>query len=227
MRYFLLWIAFMYLTSNLSAQQKVLFEVGKKDGGSSEFALAPNHYESFLAGFSGESTYYIGYSSATKHWPYVLPGPLDHWAGGGYWAGYHPRHFPSIYFSVAHLPHQGDCLFSIFFVGVNAGHNTQIRITVNGERFEQTIVGVDKNALLEGKEQFGTQREVKISFPVTLLNQGINRIQIGTVAGSWAVFDAIQLNTPQSVTLTKASSTLIRKVTAASFEYQQVDKGRV
>ena len=60
-----------------------------------EFALFPDQYKSFLAAFGGEKSYYVGYSLPEKNWPYVLPGPQDSWAGGGYWTGYYPRHFPS------------------------------------------------------------------------------------------------------------------------------------
>lgn len=226
-RYFFILLGLIYLSPGLNAQQRVLFEVGKRDGESSEFALAPNDYESFLAKFSGEPSYYVGYSSPIKDWSYVLPGPVDNWAGGGYWAGYHPRHFPSLYFSVGQLSQKGNCTLSLFLVGANAGHDTHIRISVNGHRFETNLRGKDTNELLQGKVKHGDGREVQISFPVSLLKQGINRIQMGTISGSWAVFDAIKLMAPQSVSLTKVSSTLIRSAKTASFEYQRADKGRV
>ena len=81
----------LFLLSTLKGvaapERKCLFEIGKQDGSASEYALYPNRYESFLASFGGEKSFYVGYSTTDKHWPYVQPGPLDSWGGGGYWAG--------------------------------------------------------------------------------------------------------------------------------------------
>lgn len=205
----------------LYSHSKVLFEIGKQDGKASEFALSPGDYKNFLAGFGGEKSYYVGYTTASKHWPYVLPGPLDDWAGGGYWAGYHPRHFPSIYFPVEQVKGQGECQFSLFFAGVHAGKPVKVRIEMNGHRFEHEVKGEDTDDLLQGKALIGNPKEVVVRFPATWLRKGINRIQLGTVAGTWAMFDCIRMETPESVTLGKASSSLIRSVEAAPFEYEK------
>ena len=211
----------------LLSQNKLLFEIGKHDGSASEFALYPNHYDRFLADFGGEKFYYIGYSAPEKHWPYVLPGPLDSWAGGGYWAGFHPRHFPSIAFSVEQTTKRGICELSLIFVGGNAAKPAKIRIMVNGHRFEEEISGEDDKALLLGDRTTGTQKEVRVRFPASMLNQGMNRIQLGIIAGSWAVFDCIRMETPEAITLRQASSTLIHSVKTAPFEYAQENGQRV
>lgn len=216
----------MCLTASANSQEKLLFEVGVKDGKSSEFSLSPNQYDRFLASFTGEPVYNVGYSSPSKHWSYVLPGPLDHWAGGGYWAGFHPRHFPVLYFDIAQLTNKGECELALDFVGAKKG-TTNIRIEVNGHRFEQQIQGEDSNSLLEGKTQDGHARQIKVKFPVSWLNKGMNKIQLGAIAGNWSIFDAIQLHTPTSVALKQASSTLIRSAAAAPFEYLQEQGGRV
>lgn len=83
MKLFFTMLSLICLIRSAFSQDKVLFEVGVKDSKSSEFSLSPNQYDSFLAHFSGEPTYYVGYSLSMKQWPYVLPGPRDHWAGGG------------------------------------------------------------------------------------------------------------------------------------------------
>ncbi|MEI3154376.1 MAG: hypothetical protein V8S95_04165 [Odoribacter sp.] len=67
-----------------------------------------------------------------KNWPYVLPGPQDSWAGGGYWAGYYPRHFPSLYFQLDKTVKQGDCRFVLYFAGEKKSRETRIRIEING-----------------------------------------------------------------------------------------------
>ena len=73
----LFFLLFILLSSGTYAGNKVLFEIGKQDNSAAEFALYPDNYNSFLANFGGEKSFYVGYSSAGKHWPYVLPGPLD------------------------------------------------------------------------------------------------------------------------------------------------------
>lgn len=216
----------LFCISNLIAANKVLFEIGKEDGSSSGFALYPDQYKRFLAGFGGEKSYYVGYSTASKHWPYALPGPLDGWGGGGYWAGYHPRHFPSIYFNVEKVAAKGSCDFSLFFAGVSKNNPVKIRIEVNGHRFEKELKGEDTDDLLKAKGS-GHPQKTQISFPSEWLVRGMNRIQLGLIEGSWTVFDCIRLETPSHVSLGKASSSLIRSVKAAPFEYEKEDGSRI
>ncbi len=213
--------------SEMTSKDKILFEIGTKDGKASEFALFPDQYESFLTNFSGEKSYYVGYSTPEKHWPYVLPGPLDSWAGGGYWAGFHPRHFPSLYFSIDEFTQNGTCVLSLCFVGANDAKQTKIRVEINGYRFEEEINGEDNKDLLDGKNTTGKPKEIKIDFPVSRLKKGMNKIQMGTIAGTWAVFDCIRLETSSDVKLEKASSSLIRSAEAAPFEYQREDGKRI
>jgi predicted alpha-1,2-mannosidase len=215
---------FVACASGLFAQSKVLFEIGRQDGSAAEFALYPNQYDAFLAQFSGEKSYYVGYSTPAKHWPYVLPGPLDSWGGGGYWAGYHPRHFPSVYFPVEKGSQRGNCSLSLFFVGVNDKHPVKIRMEINGHRFEEEITGSDNDALLKGESTAGTQKKIQVDFPASWLQPGINRIQTGSIAGTWVMFDCIRLETPKGITLGKASSSLIHSVKAAPFEYVREEK---
>lgn len=209
------------------AGRKTLFEIGKQDNSASEFALYPDQYESFLARFGGVKTLYVGYSTAEKHWPYAFPGPLDHWGGGGYWAGYHPRHFPILYFNVEKAKKEnGECTFSVFLTGANGRNDTKIRMDINGHRIEKDIKGADgAEALTDGMS--GTSQEVSVTFPADWLRKGMNKIQLGTLKGSWIVFDCLRLETPASFHLGKASSSLIRRVEAAPFEYQLKDGKRV
>lgn len=219
---------FLFLSSFCyGAGQKVLFEIGKQDNSAAEFALYPDRYEAFLAKFSGVKPFYVGYSTAERHWPYALPGPLDGWGGGGYWAGYHPRHFPVIYFNVEKAKaKKGDCTFSLFLTGVNKKKETKVRIEINGHRIEKDINGTDGDEVLK-KGASGNPQEIRMTFPVDWLEEGMNKIQLGTIKGSWMVFDCLRLETPVLFQLGKAYSSLIRRVEAAPFEYQLQDGKRV
>lgn len=219
---FCLFLLLNIYPSHSNTSHKVLFELGQKDGSASGFALYPDHYKSFLAGFGGEKAFYVGYSTAEKHWSYVLPGPLDGWAGGGYWAGYYPRHFPSIYFNLDNKENSGESVLSLFFAGANQANPLKMRIEINGHRFEKTMSGEDTADLLEGKSG-GKPKEIILHFPNKWLRQGMNRIQLGTIEGSWAVFDCIRLETDQNIALGKASSSLFHSVRTAPFEYKEKD----
>lgn len=225
MKYVLLFIL-LFLSVNVQAANKVLFEIGKQDNSAAEFALYPDNYTRFLANFGGEKSFYVGHSTVGKHWPYVLPGPLDSWAGGGYWAGFHPRHFPSIYFNLDKTDGEGECFLSFFFVGAYKSSPVKMRIEVNGHRFEKEIYGKNTNELLINKEN-GSPEEVKIQFPAAWLISGINKIQVGTVKGTWMIFDCIRLETEKPMKLGRASSSLVHSVETASFEYQVENGERV
>jgi predicted alpha-1,2-mannosidase len=208
-------VIFILCITEIFPHNKILFEIGRQDNSASEFALYPNQQDAFTANFGGEKSYYAGYSSPGKHWPYILPGPLDAWGGGGYWAGYHPRHFPSIWFNVEKTTRQGHCELSLFFAGVNREHPAGIRLEVNGHRFEEEVTGKDSTA------------SITVTFPVSWLVRGMNRIRLGAIAGSWVMFDCIRLKTPEAMELGKASSSLIRSAQAAPFEYLQKEGSRV
>lgn len=208
------------------SENKILFSIGKKDHSASEFALYPNSFNRFLANFGGEKSFYVGYSTAEKHWPYVLPGPLDSWAGGGFWAGFHPRHFPSIYFNLDKVSGKKSCSLAFYFAGAHKKTPIELKVKINDHQVERTIIGKNSKAFLDNKEA-GIPIELKIEFPASWLTTGMNRIQLGTIKGSWALFDCIRLETPSGMKLGKGFSSLISSVESAPFEYQDKDGKRV
>lgn len=56
--------------SSLAAD--TVFQIGKKDQSSAEFALYPNQYKKFLIDFGGVKNYAVGYSQAEKNWSYAI-----------------------------------------------------------------------------------------------------------------------------------------------------------
>lgn len=81
---------FLFLLSGLcAAPTKTVWQIGEKNHSASELALSPDKYKEFLANdFGWEDRFYIiGLSSPQKDFPYVLPGPADHWGGTSYTAG--------------------------------------------------------------------------------------------------------------------------------------------
>lgn len=209
-------------TGVLNAKNKVLFEIGQKDNTPSEFALYPNKYKNFLVDYGGVKSYWVGYSTPCQNWPYAFPGPLDNWGGGGYWAGFHPRHFPEIYFPVSKVAEEGMCRIQFSFVGVRKSEHTVMRVEVNGHRFEKELTGRSSDKLLTGEEE-PAPVEMRLDFPAQWLEVGNNKIQIGLTKGHWCVFDGICLQAPEETELGAASSTLIRSARMAEFERKGED----
>ena len=58
-----------------------LWQIGKADGDTSEFALAPKDALQFSSAFKQGPVFGVGISDPKTDWPYVHPGPMDAWAG--------------------------------------------------------------------------------------------------------------------------------------------------
>ena len=209
--------------SSLAAD--TVFQIGKKDQSSAEFAIYPNQYKKFLIDFGGVKNYAVGYSQAEKNWSYAMPGPLDSWGGGGYWAGYHPRHFPIINFQLEKVPSKGTCSLVFDFTGIRKEQSPLIRVEVNGHRIEKQLEGKSTDLLLTGDES-PSPIECVMDFPVAWLKEGLNQIQLGIIKGRWCVFDCIRLETPEGIQKKPISSSLISSVRMADFEYQKPDGKR-
>lgn len=213
------------LSTTHSQAGNVLFEIGTKDNSAAEFALYPGKYKNFLMGFSGVKHFAVGYSRPSSNWPYVLPGPKDNWGGGGYWAGYHPRHFPIINFQLAHAKAEGNCQLAFYFAGISAKESPVLRVEINGHRLEKKLKGTSTDQLLTGKES-AIPSEWIIDFPAAWLKKGMNQIQLGLVKGKWCMFDCIRLTGTGDEAVQPISSSLITSVEAAGFEYKQEDGTR-
>lgn len=213
------------LSTTHSQAGNVLFEIGTKDNSAAEFALYPDKYKNFLMGFSGVKHFAVGYSRPSSNWPYVLPGPKDNWGGGGYWAGYHPRHFPIINFQLAQAKAEGNCQLAFYFAGISAKESPVLRVEINGHRLEKKLKGTSTDQLLTGKES-AIPSEWIIDFPAAWLKKGMSQIQLGLVKGKWCMFDCIRLTGTGDEAVQPISSSLITSVEAAGFEYKQEDGTR-
>lgn len=229
MKNLLLAIALSAAVTHTARASKELLRIGVRDSSAVEFALAHGgDYSSYLASYSGlKCNYSVGHSAPSEGWPYVLPGPLDGWAGGGYWAGFAPRHFQSVWFDTPRVTSRGECTLILDFAGVSTRGAT-IRVEINGHRFERDIKGDADGKNLADPSLRSTPQRVEIPFDAAMLERGMNHLSIGSVSGSWAMFDAISLTAPDGVELRPAeSSTLIKSAQSAPFELNTPDCGRV
>lgn len=216
------WVAVLCLSLVCTwafSQPKILWQIGEKDNSGKEFALAlKNEYSSFIQSFGGENLCYsIGYSRPDKHWSYVLPGPLDSWAGGGYWAGFYPRHFPRIFFNLNKKSAKTDYHLVVNFADANNKPGTVLSLNINGHHQEISLKPGSGKGIYS---DYGSAIPQSLNIPIAAswIKEGMNTIQMANVKGSWAVFDNLEFYANQAETIAKGTSSLILSVKPANFE---------
>ncbi len=203
-----------------AGELRPLWQIGKADGNDAEFALAPADFSKFQFRFgSPDHAYYVGLSTPQADWPYVLPGPLDGWAGGGRHAGRWDRmHTLPIGFVIDQRPMGGRCLLVIDLCDAHPQRPPRLRVTINGAIFERDLSpGGSDESLMKGDLQSAKRQVIRIEFPVSLLRPGYNEIALRSTSGSWLLFDALHLEAPAGTRLAPAASTVIRSVTTAPY----------
>jgi len=209
------------MTGLVSAQQKLIWEIGKEDGESTGMALAPSDYTKFLeSDFGWEDRFYlVGYSRAEKDWPYVLPGPADSWGGTGSTSGIRSQVL-NILFGITALPQKHDCNLVINILGYHGSLPPLVKVTVNGKGTVVQLPKNNDNKAIEGNLQGAKKYQIKVPIREELLKGG-NEVQITSLDGSWLVFDQVKLEGGQGIKLARPGKIFIRKVKAAGYEVIQ------
>jgi hypothetical protein len=184
-----LWLATLLLAAAAqAAEPHVLWRIGTPDHSGAEFAWAPNGY----ARFTDDAFFVVGRSDPKTTWPYVHPGPDDNWAGSR-------AHTFTILFGVKAAVTDGECRFVVDLVDSHYGHPPTLTIQLNGHSWKQaTTPGVDDQAIF-GDPSKGKFSQFAITFPAKLLRGGENRLDIVNDDGSWLLYDALALETPDTV----------------------------
>lgn len=210
---------FLALCLPVAAQaSKTLWQIGQTDHSAAEFALAPTNYAHFLERFGkAENAFYPGISSAQTDWPYVLPGPLDQWAGNGYGGRWDQMNTLPIGFVLAAVPAGGVCTFALDLCDTHALVPPTLRIVVNGTVFECELPKGGSDDSLLCRPGAGKAYSLRLEFPAALLRRGYNEIALRSVRGSWLIFDALKLETPAGAELAAPANTVVRSVTAAPY----------
>ena len=214
-------VAFWLIESEARAiNNKPIWQIGEHDNTENEFALAQNDYESFVPeGFGGADRYYVvGKSIPSKDWPYVLPGPEDSFAGYGYWAGLALHRLP-IYFELDKLTAEGTCTLVIDIMEVCSVNAPLFRAVINGKPYDHQLQPGRSGT--PPKNLHANPQRISFSFPVKELRKGINEIIFQNMTGSWCVFDAIRLDSPEELRLSNPGNTLLRSITFADFEMEE------
>ena len=211
---------FLFLLSGLcAAPTKTVWQIGEKNHSASELALSPDKYKEFLANdFGWEDRFYIiGLSSPQKDFPYVLPGPADHWGGTSYTAGIR-THVLNILFGMKEVPETDSWKLIIDLLDTHHEFPALFKITINGKSWKYAL---PKGS---GKSIDGDYSQIKphtIEIPLNsgVIRKGSNSIALTSLEGSWILFDDIRLMGPDNAELNEVNkSVYLRDVKAADFQ---------
>lgn len=203
-------------------QTHILWQIGKVDNSDSEFALAPNNNADFLQHFgSSEKIYYIGLSKPGTSWPYVLPGIRDRWAGSHYNLHEHnawnEMNTLTAGFVIRRFSNSGACTLTINFCDASPKYPPHILIKINGTKYERALLPGGSDSSLYGDLTSAKPQKIQVKFPCSLLKEEFNKISLRTTKGSWCIFDALSLETPDAIKLTSTSNIVIQKVIEAPY----------
>lgn len=211
---------FLFLLSGLcAAPTKTVWQIGEKNHSASELALSPDKYKEFLANdFGWEDRFYIiGLSSPQKDFPYVLPGPADHWGGTSYTAGIR-THVLNILFGMKEVPETDSWKLIIDLLDTHHELPALFKITINGKSWKYALPkGSGKS--IDGDYSQIKPHTIEIPLNAGVIGKGSNSIALTSLEGSWILFDDIRLMGPDNAELNEVNkSVYLRDVKAADFQ---------
>ncbi len=172
--------------------QTLLFEIGKADNNTAEFALGPNQSGQYSTAFPRDALFVAGKSNPKEDWPYIQPGPADAWAGG-------KAHVFTILMGLEAAPAAGTCTLHLDFVDTHSTQPPQLHIRVNGTVFNHQLPRGAGDPSAFGEVEKGREHVANIEFPATLLKGGTNTIAVENSTGSWFLYDYVALKGPDGV----------------------------
>ena len=104
---------FVSLTASAAGQSKLLWQIGKADNNTAEFALGPDRSNQYSVTFPRDALFIAGQSEPKQDWPYIQPGPADTWAGS-------KSHTFTILFGVGTTQTTGQCELLLDFVDTHS-----------------------------------------------------------------------------------------------------------
>jgi len=219
MRTVFIHVLIVLITSIGFCQESVIWQIGKSDNSSAEFALASNEYDKFLEkDFGWEDRFYmIGYSEEGVDFPFVLPGAIDYWGGTSGLAGIRP-HEINILFGIRSKPKKGKWKLIVDVLDCSPETPPYLKISVNGKPWKFKLEKGRNPEALQGEVVNTKEQQIIIPIDSVLLKNGGNSIQITTLDGSWMVFDQVRLDGPANTRLLQPENVFIRNVSPANYE---------
>ncbi|MGN1232835.1 MAG: GH92 family glycosyl hydrolase [Candidatus Cryptobacteroides sp.] len=226
-----------------ASQEATLWSIGKQDGKSAEFALAPDKYRDFIENdFGYEDKYFIaGWSRADRDFPYVLPGPVDTWGGTWPTSGWR-THEVNILFSLDKVPGRNEEFrLELDLADFAKTFLPLVKITVNGDvvlKKQLEAEGFDirkqrhpalnekvvDEAYLINDCPDATPAGISLPLKGADLRKGGNIVNITILEGSWIKFDRVSLSGPKGYSIAIPGDVFIRSAKAADYEIEKDGK---
>ncbi len=185
-------------TTATAAENKPLWQIGSPDNSYAEFALvnSRNADWQYPWDWSRDVVFNVGESDAKRDWPFIHPGPQDHWAG-------EKQHKFVIQFGLKSVAESGDCELDVRLIDTHSQAPPRLRIAVNGKTFERSLPhgGGDETAI--DRPEQGKRHRIAITFPVSDLETGSNEVSITTLSGSWILYDSLAITAPEGTQFAK------------------------
>jgi len=180
------------LTGLAAEDNKLLWQIGKADNHTAEFALGPDRSNQYSGTFPQDVLFVAGQSDPKQDWPYIQPGPADAWAGS-------KSHTFTIMFGLKTAPTTGKGKFVLDFVDTHSSRPPKMQIKINDASFIHDLPRGAGDASAHGQPNKGREHRLVIDFPARALKVGTNEITITSLAGSWVLYDQVALTTPVGV----------------------------
>src|SRR4030042_942058 len=163
----------------------ILWEIGQSDDDNSEFWLAPDQFHQYR--YPG--IHLAGVTDPAKSWPYILPGPLDLWAGPA------PQPF-EIRFYLRSFQPDADFILTIDFLDTHSYKPPKIQLQVNDQVFEHQTMAGNNDWLMSATDSSGREHVARFIIPSASFKRGENIIRITALEGSFALWDAMKMEAP-------------------------------
>lgn len=174
----------MILSVALLLAGSPLLTVGKFDGRADDLAFGPGGYSAYRA----DPMYVAGFGEARRDWPYVIPGPGDAWAGGR----------PHAFSLVFGANRSGPVRLRAAFVGIHPSNPPTLELRANGKAVTRWNAPAGKgDGPVLGRPEEGQPVEWAFDIPADSIRPGENTLEIASISGSWAVFDAVELTSDE------------------------------
>ncbi len=175
----------LFLTASTAwGAEQVVWQIGKPDHSYAEFAFAADYQAYAKTQGARPVVFQVGRSSAGRDWPFLQPGPVDHWAParGRPW---------TIRFNLADEP-RGLFTLRIAFADVHKDSPPLYAVSIAGTTGTFQLAPGGGDASL-GNPRHGKPQQLDLPLPAGLLKRGANEIRLTCIEGSWVQYDAITL----------------------------------
>lgn len=191
-----------------SLQAEVLWSIGKKNDTSADLALGADRPDrEYNNRFPQNPLFIIGLSDPARDWPAIQPGPADTWAHG-------TDHTFKIAFGLQATV-SGTCRLVLDLVEAHSSSPPQLVVAVNNHSLPvQRPAPGNGDATTENHPEQGRHQTLIFEFPGEDLRPDYNLVTIQTEDGSWILYDALHLETPDGTTLADPKGIFLQTVTS-------------